>query len=81
MHELITYKVQIMTSASSISQKMVVVGGITYEAEKYYHNGVYCLAIGRFESGSTASGLADKCRKSDFPGAFVVAFKNSERMD
>jgi len=49
---------------------------MTYE---YLYNGGYRTCVGEYSTLTPAKELQNLCRKSGYPQAFVVAFKNNIR--
>jgi hypothetical protein len=56
------------------------VGGKSYKTFEYFFNGVYRSCAGEFSSPATAQYLLNQMKREGYPDAFVVAFKNNERI-
>lgn len=75
--DIITYRVQFMTSFNPRTRTQINVSGIEYPVFEYLFSGAYRLCIGEFSSLSQAVELQNAIRKIDYPQATVVAFKNN----
>jgi len=74
----VVYRVQIFSGGTGGSTK-VKVDNKTYMTYEYKYNGNYRTCIGEFSSLTPAKDFQNLCRKSGFPQAFVVAFKENVR--
>ena len=72
------FKVQILASSSALSAKASQLKG--EKADYYQEGGMYKYTIGSSEDYSKISQLR-KSLLSKFPQAFIIAFKNGQRMD
>ncbi|HEY9113206.1 MAG TPA: N-acetylmuramoyl-L-alanine amidase [Bacteroidales bacterium] len=77
--ETIEYRVQFYTSPTELDVNSSKLKGIT-EVSKYYHNGLYKYTSGHFSNLNDASNHQALLRKKGYDDAFVVAFKNGERI-
>ena len=75
----IIYRVQIFSESDKQNVEDLIIKGKSYKTWVYVHAGAYRYTIGEFTSLSPASELQELCRKSGYPQAFVVAFKNNVR--
>jgi hypothetical protein len=75
----VVYRVQFLTSTVSKGKFQVTVANTTFDAFEYFYKGSYRYTAGRFSTLSQAVVLQNECRKSGYPEAFVVAFKNDIR--
>lgn len=77
--ETVVYRVQISSGSSSKSKNQITVNGKSHNTFEYFYNGAYRTCIGEFSSLSPAKEFQNTIRKSGYPQAFVVAFKNNLR--
>jgi TRAP-type uncharacterized transport system substrate-binding protein len=75
----IIYRVQIFSESDKQNVEDLIIKGKSYKTWVYVHAGAYRYTIGEFTSLSPAAELQEICRKSGYPQAFVVAFKNNAR--
>jgi len=75
--DIITFRVQFMTSFNPRTRSRITVGGKDYDVSEYLYSGAYRLCIGEFSSFSQAIEIQELLRKNDYPRATVVAFKNN----
>jgi hypothetical protein len=73
------YRVQFISSTTSKGKFQISVLNISYDTYEYYYKQAYRYTIGEFDSLAKATELQNTCRKSGYPQAFVVAFKNNIR--
>jgi hypothetical protein len=76
--DVIVYRVQIFSGGTGGSTK-VKIDNKPYTTYKYSNNGGYRTCVGEFSTLTPAKDFQGICRKSGFPQAFVVAFKNNVR--
>jgi hypothetical protein len=74
----VVYRVQIFSGGTGGSTK-VKVDNKTYNTYEYKYSGTYRTCIGEFSSLTPAKEFQNICRKSAYPQAFVVAFKDNVR--
>jgi hypothetical protein len=75
--DIITYRVQFMTSFNPKTRSQITVAGTDYKVFEYLFSGAYRLCVGEFSSLSPAIELQNLLRKNDYMQANVVAFKNN----
>ena len=75
----VIYRVQIFSESDKQNVEDLIIKGKSYKTWVYVHAGAYRYTIGEFTSLSPAAELQELCRKSGYPQAFVVAFKNNVR--
>ena len=76
----IIFRVQFKASAKSLGSFNVTVNGKQYKTYEYFYKGAYRYTIGEFKTLEEALKLNQDCKKKDYPDAFVIAFKGSERV-
>jgi hypothetical protein len=77
--DIITYKVQFISTVKPKGKFRITVDGVVYDANEYFYLKEYRYTIGEFATLDPAKDLQFGCRRSGYPQAFVVAFKNGER--
>ena len=77
--DVITYRLQILASTVPRSKPQVTVNGKIYNTFEYFYSGGYRICIGLFSDLNSAKEFQFTLRKSGYPQAFVVAFKNNVR--
>jgi len=75
--EKIIYKVQFESSVKPLDELPVIEGFYTF---RYYHQGLYRYTIGEFDNVDAADKLKQKIIGKGYNDAFVVAFKNNQRV-
>lgn len=75
----IRFKVQIATSTKRIEPKAKNFNGLMVEEHK--GQGLYKYTVGDEPSLAQARDVQKRCKEMGFDGAFIVAFKNGERID
>jgi hypothetical protein len=75
--EVVTYRVQFMTSFNPRTRTQISVAGKEYNVFDYLYSGAYRLCVGEFSTLAPALELQDLLRKNDYPQANVLAFKNN----
>lgn len=76
--DVIVYRVQIFSGGTGGSTK-VKIDNKPYTTYEYSNNGGFPTCVGEFSTLAPAKDFQGICRKSGFPQAFVVAFKNNVR--
>ena len=77
--DIITYKVQFISSIKPKAKFNITVDGVVYNTNEYFYLNEYRYTIGEFSTLEPAKYLQFGCRRSGYPQAFVVAFKNGQR--
>jgi len=77
--DVIEYRVQFLSSRVSRGTFTITVNGISYDVTEYFYKELYRYTIGSFDSILPAIELQHATRRSGYPDAFVVVFKNNER--
>ncbi len=75
----VRFQVQILTSSVKIEPGNVTFGPLT-NVDEYISNGLYKYAVGSTRSFEEAKKAQNLLRENNFLGAFVIAFKNGERI-
>jgi hypothetical protein len=75
--EVVTYRVQFMTSFNPRTRTQISVAGKDYNVFDYLYSGAYRLCVGEFSTLAPAIELQSILRKNDYPQANVIAFKNN----
>jgi hypothetical protein len=76
----IIYRVQVLSSMKSRGEGQISIDGKNYTIIEYVYKGEFRTAIGEFSTIEPAVELQNACRKSGYPEAFVIAFRNHERI-
>lgn len=77
--DVVVYRVQILTTSSSKGSYKITVDNKVYDTYEYNYSGAFRTTVGEFENLQAAKDFQTLCRKSGYPQAFVVAFKNNIR--
>jgi len=77
---LIVFRVQFLSSVKSRGSFDVQIGGKSYKSFEYFYNGSYRSCAGEFGSLNEARDFQKIMNREKYPEAFVVAFKNNERI-
>jgi hypothetical protein len=75
----ILYRVQIISNSTKKGSYKITVNNKTYNTYEYFYSGAYKTCVGEYSTLTPAKELQSICRKSGYPQAFVVAFKNNVR--
>lgn len=75
----VKFQVQILTSSNAIEKTSSEFNGLT-DVDEYISNGLYKYAVGSTSNYKKAQEMQKTLRENGFPGAFVIAFKNGERV-
>ena len=83
VNEIVTgkiyYRIQILTSIDEISSDDKRFKTLP-DVWSYFHNGIYKYTAGITDDYETAMIMKDGLNKNGYPGAFIVTFKNGERI-
>lgn len=77
--DIVVYRVQFLASVTPSNRTQITLAGKNFKTFEYFYNGAYRLCVGEFSSLGAASEFQKTIRKSGYPQAFVVAFKNNKR--
>lgn len=77
--EKVTFQIQIVTSSVRIGLNPENFRGLS-QVDEYFSDGLYKYAVGLTSNYSEAKHMQEVLRKHGFAGAFVIAFRNSERI-
>ncbi len=80
VQEGVVYRVQFSASMTPKESIEVTIDGKLYSTWGYFYGGAYRTTVGEFRTLSEARKLQDVMRKLGYNQAFVVAFKNDERV-
>jgi hypothetical protein len=75
----IIYRVQIISSSTKKGNYKITINNKIYNTFEYPYSGVYRTCVGEYSTLTPAKELQSICRKSGYPQAFIVAFKNNVR--
>lgn len=75
----IYYQVQIVTSSNRLSIKPENFNGLV-KVDEYIRDGIYKYAAGKTKDFEEARNMQRILRENGFPGAFVIAFRDKERI-
>jgi hypothetical protein len=78
-NDIVVFKVQFFSSVKSKGKFQIKVIDKLFDTNEYYYKEEYRYTIGEFYTLAQAVELQNTCRKSGYPQAFVVAFKNNIR--
>jgi hypothetical protein len=76
---VITYRIQLLVTASQKNSMEINIDGKRYPLYKYFYLGENRYTIGEFSTLQPAVELQRICRQSGYPQSFVIAFKNNVR--
>lgn len=76
----VVFRVQLLSYSNSKGNPDITTGGKTYKSFEYFLNGLYRSCVGEFRSVNAARELQTTLRQEGYPDAFVVAFKNNQRL-
>ena len=76
----IIFRVQFLSSAEPKGSYNFTSGGRTYQTFEYLYNGLFRSCIGEFTTFASATSLLKVMKEEGFSDAFVVAFRNNERL-
>ncbi len=76
----VIFRVQFAASMKPKGSYEVTVNGKTYKTWEYLYQGGYRSCAGEFTSLNPAVNLQNALKKAGYPDAFVVAFRNNERV-
>lgn len=76
----VVFRVQFQSVSTKRDSRSITVGGRPYEVFEYFSNGTYKYCAGEFPSPAAAAGLQAQLRRDGYSDAFVVAFRNNERV-
>jgi hypothetical protein len=77
--DVVIYRVQILSSNNPKREKAITLNGKSYNLYEYFYLGSYRYSVGEFRTAQEALDLQRICRQSEYPQAFVAAFKNNTR--
>jgi len=75
----VIFRVQVLSSIKPQINKQIIINGKSYNTFEYYYLKEFRYTIGEFSTLSPAKAFQNTLRKSGYPQAFVVAFKNNVR--
>lgn len=78
--DAIVFRVQFQATSAKRADRTITTGGKKYDVFEYFSNGTYKSCAGEFPSPAAAAGLQAQLRRDGYSDAFVVAFKNNERI-
>lgn len=76
----IIYRVQFASNAKPKGSYEITAGGKKYKTFEYLYNGAYRSCAGDFTAPALATNLQNQLKREGYPDAFVVAFRNNERL-
>jgi hypothetical protein len=77
--DVIVYRVQFASSVNPKGSYEIEVAGKSYQTWEYLYSGAHRSTAGEFSSLKPAVEFQNVLRKSGYPQAFVVAFRNGIR--
>lgn len=78
--DTIIYRVQFLSSTKPKGSYEINIGGVPYQTYEYLYAGAYRHCVGEFYSPSGAINLQNSLRRNGYSDAFVVAFRNDQRL-
>jgi hypothetical protein len=78
--DAIIYRVQFLSVSKPKGSYELNIGGKIYETFEYLFNGAYRSCVGEFSNQTPAINLQNQLKREGYPDAFVVAFRNNERL-
>lgn len=78
--DAVSFKVQIATTSKHIDPKPKNFNGLE-GVEEFKSAGLYRYSVGNEPTLAGARNVQKRCRDAGYDGAFIVAFKNGQRMD
>lgn len=76
----IVFRVQYQSVSTKNDRRSITIGGKPYDVFEYFSNGTYKYCAGEFPSPAAAAPLQAQLRRDGYSDAFVVAFRNNERV-
>ncbi|MBW6500381.1 MAG: hypothetical protein K0B05_03210 [Bacteroidales bacterium] len=76
----VTYMIQFSASTRPAGKFQITVDGRNYTTYEYFYSGAYRSCAGEFNNLAGARALETAMRRAGFNQAFVVAFRNGERI-
>lgn len=76
----IVFRVQFQSVSTKSDERSITIGGRPYDVFVYFSNGTYKYCAGEFSSPAAAAPLQAQLRRDGYSDAFVVAFRNNERV-
>lgn len=77
--EPVVFRIQVSSSAKKVMPNHQIFNGLT-DIYEYYENNTYKYTVGKSENYDTIKKMQLEL-KNRFPGAFIVAFKNNQKID
>jgi hypothetical protein len=77
--DIVIYRIQFLSSIKPQKDNHITINGESYKTYEYFYLGEYRYTIGEFTALTPAVELQNLCRRSEYPHAFVAAFKNNTR--
>lgn len=78
--DMVIFRVQFLSSAKPRGSFIVKIGNNSYNSFEYFLNGSYRSCLGEFSSLDEAREFQKIMNQDNYPDAFVVAFRNNERV-
>ena len=79
-NEALVFRIQFATNSKPKGNYEITVNGKKYTTFEYLNNGVYKLCAGEFSSSNEAAALQKTFKQNGYKDAFIVVFKNNERV-
>lgn len=76
----IIFRVQFLSVSNPQGRNNISIGGSTYPVYEYLFNGAYRICAGEYSTPEPATNLQNIMKRNGYPDAFVVAFRNNERL-
>lgn len=77
--DVVVYRVQFISNSSPKGSYKITLNSKVYSTYEYLYKGGYRTCVGEFNTLAPAKDLQNMLRKTGYPQAFVVVFKNNER--
>jgi hypothetical protein len=79
--DAIIYRIQFLASSKSKGSYDMNIGDKTYRTFEYLYNGLYRTCAGEYSSVASAKDFVNLVKQAGYQDAFLVAFKNNQRVD
>lgn len=76
----VIYRVQFASNTAKKGSYDLIIGGVKQRTWEYFYSGAFRSTVGEFKTFKSALEFQNTVRKSGYPQAFVVAFKNNIRI-
>ncbi len=78
--DVLIYRIQYAANTRPVGSQKVTIAGKSHYSYEYLYKGGYRSAVGELSTLAEATRFLNLCRQSGYNQAFLVAFKNNERI-